>query len=230
MSGTHILVDDDDDPCIQRLLHTNLKARGYDVAVTETGEYVLHLVSVQRPDLVILDLLLPGISGIELCRLLRANSMLPILVLSVQSEERIKVRAFDDRADTFLVKPSGTAEVLVRVRALLRRPVPGPADATTLRMGDFVVARDRSSPCLARRCAARSHRQGAGRAPLPVAAVGSRGIPSRLVGRRLGSRIWRRDAAPPRVHQSVTTQDRARSGSSAHNRHRTWRGLPAHCG
>ncbi len=142
MSRPHILVVDDE-PAVRRALHANLSARGYDVVSVETGEDALHHTYMRRPDLVILDLLLPGLSGLELCHMLHTKSAVPILVLSAHSEERIKVRALDLGADDYVTKPFSMDEFLARVRALLRRPAPRPATAATVTVGAFVVDLDR---------------------------------------------------------------------------------------
>jgi two-component system KDP operon response regulator KdpE len=120
----------DDEPAIRRTLRANLVARGYDVTVVETGEEALRLAGLHMPDLLILDLMLPGISGLEVCRSLRALSSVPILVLSARGEERTKVQALDLGADDYLTKPFGMDELLARVRALLRRPLV-PVDVIT---------------------------------------------------------------------------------------------------
>ncbi len=121
MTGPHILVVDDE-PAIRRTLRTNLQARGYDVIAVETGEEALRETASAMPDLVILDLMLPGLSGLEVCQALRSDSQVPILVLSARGEERTKVHALDLGADDYLTKPFGMDELLARVRALLRRP------------------------------------------------------------------------------------------------------------
>jgi two-component system KDP operon response regulator KdpE len=121
MMGAQILVVDDE-PAIRRILRANLAAHGYDVTVVESGEEALRLASARMPDLVILDLMLPGISGLEVCRALRSLSAVLILVLSARGEERTKVQALDLGADDYLTKPFGIDELLARVRALLRRP------------------------------------------------------------------------------------------------------------
>lgn len=121
MSAPHILVVDDD-PAINRTLKTNLSARGYSVTSAETGEAALRESEDSPPDLVILDLGLPGISGLEVCRHLRSRSSVPILVLSAREDERAKVHALDLGADDYVTKPFGMDELLARVRALLRRP------------------------------------------------------------------------------------------------------------
>ncbi len=142
MSAPRILVVDDE-PAIRRTLRANLVARGYDVTAVETGEEALAAALSHAYDLVILDLMLPGLSGLDVCRDLRARSAVPILVLSARGEERAKVRALDLGADDYLTKPFGMDELLARVRALLRRPpvASGSADAEsgTLHAGDLAV-------------------------------------------------------------------------------------------
>jgi two-component system KDP operon response regulator KdpE len=127
MSGERILVVDDE-PAVRRSLRANLAARGYDVTVVETGGEALDEVARHLPDLVILDLMLPGISGLEVADIVRSMSAVPILVLSARGEERTKVEALDLGADDYLTKPFGIDELLARVRALLRRSSAGSAD------------------------------------------------------------------------------------------------------
>jgi two-component system KDP operon response regulator KdpE len=141
MSSPHIVVVDDE-PAIRRTLHANLVGRGYDVTTVETGEEAMLQARVQRLDLVILDLMLPGLSGLEVCRMLREQYTMPILVLSGHGEERIKVRALDLGADDYLTKPFGIDELLARVRALLRRQPIAPAATDTIQVGAFVVNLD----------------------------------------------------------------------------------------
>jgi len=129
----------DDEPAIRRTLRANLVARGYDVTAVETGEEALASALARAYDLVILDLMLPGLSGLDVCRDLRAQSAVPILVLSARGEERAKVRALDLGADDYLTKPFGMDELLARVRALLRRP-PSRWAARTRRVGRYARA------------------------------------------------------------------------------------------
>jgi two-component system KDP operon response regulator KdpE len=134
MTGESILVVDDE-PAIRRTLRANLAARGYDVYAAETGEEGLRHAVARMPRLIILDLMLPGLSGLEVCRSLRAMSGVPILVLSARGEEATKIQALDLGADDYLTKPFGMGELLARVRALLRRPQ-APADlGTPLKVG-----------------------------------------------------------------------------------------------
>jgi two-component system, OmpR family, KDP operon response regulator KdpE len=140
MSGARILVVDDE-PALRRTLQANLGARGYDVTAVETGEAALQQAGVQLPDLVILDLMLPGLSGLDVCRALRAASAVPILVLSARGEEQTKVQALDLGADDYLTKPFGMDELLARVRALLRR-LGATSTAGTLQIGALVIDLD----------------------------------------------------------------------------------------
>jgi len=128
MSGPHILLVDDE-PAVLRALRANLVARGYEVATAEAGEEALDEFARRRTDLVVLDLMLPGMSGIEVCEAIRTMSAVPILVLSARGEEQTKVQALDLGADDYLTKPFGIDELLARVRALLRRSPSGTAEA-----------------------------------------------------------------------------------------------------
>ena len=111
----------DDEPQILRALTTNLRARGFDVDEAVSGEEALALAARGRPDIVILDLGLPGIDGIEVVHGLRGWSSVPILVLSAREDESAKVAALDAGADDYVTKPFGMDELLARVRAALRR-------------------------------------------------------------------------------------------------------------
>jgi len=110
----------DDEPQIGRLLTTSLGARGYEVAVASDGQAALELAASWRPDLILLDLALPTIAGLDVCRQLRAWSQVPIIVLTVRDAEQDKVAALDLGADDYLTKPFGTAELLARIRVALR--------------------------------------------------------------------------------------------------------------
>jgi two-component system, OmpR family, KDP operon response regulator KdpE len=134
---TKILVVDDE-PQIVRALVTNLKVRGYEVEAAGTGEEAVALAATSPPDLLILDLGLPGISGIEVIEAVRAWSAVPILVLSVRDAERAKVEALDAGADDYVTKPFGIEELLARVRAATRRAAPSP-DEPSVTTADFTV-------------------------------------------------------------------------------------------
>ena len=128
--GASILVVDDEREIV-RSLRRVLSAHGYTVLSVSSGEEALEVVAQHRPDLVLLDLLLPGMSGLEVCRRMRAASNVPIIVLSVKDTERDKVEALDLGADDYVAKPFGLEEVLARVRVALRHTVQPPSDAET---------------------------------------------------------------------------------------------------
>jgi two-component system KDP operon response regulator KdpE len=115
----HILVIDDE-PQIIRALRTILTARHFQVSTALRGEDGLALAVIVNPDLIILDLSLPDIDGVEVCRRLREWSQVPVIVLSVRESERDKVKALDSGADDYLTKPFGIEELLARVRVALR--------------------------------------------------------------------------------------------------------------
>jgi two-component system phosphate regulon response regulator PhoB len=137
-----ILVVEDEEP-IQILLNYNLEADGYRVRSTAQGEDVPHLVGEERPDLILLDWMLPGISGIEVCRLLRARPEtrdIPVIMLTARSEEAERVRGLSTGADDYIVKPFSVPELLARIRSILRRMNPE-AVAETLKAGDLALDR-----------------------------------------------------------------------------------------
>jgi two-component system, OmpR family, KDP operon response regulator KdpE len=134
----HILVVDDE-PQITRVLRTSLSAQGYDIRVANSGEMALEIMKDWSPNMIITDLSMPSVDGIELCRRVRAVSQVPILVLSVRDQERQKVEALDAGADDYVTKPFGMNELLARVRANLRR-APAESEAeTVIEIGDFRI-------------------------------------------------------------------------------------------
>ena len=136
---TRILVIDDE-PQILRGLRTNLVARGYDVDTAADGETALDLAARDRPDVVIVDLGLPGIDGIEVIRGLRSWTAVPIIVLSAREQESEKVAALDAGADDYVTKPFGMGELLARVRASERRQaVPSEEERAIVETDDFTV-------------------------------------------------------------------------------------------
>jgi two-component system KDP operon response regulator KdpE len=118
--GAHVLVVDDE-PQIVRGLKVILRRAGYEVEAAETKAEALDAVSVRPPDAIVLDLVLPDGSGVDVCAEVRGWSRLPIIVLSALGDEREKVRALDVGADDYVTKPFGTDELLARLRAILRR-------------------------------------------------------------------------------------------------------------
>ncbi|HEY5571859.1 MAG TPA: response regulator [Anaerolineales bacterium] len=115
----HILVIDDE-PQILRALRTILEAKRFQVSIAATGEQGLAFAASEQPDVIILDLGLPDIDGVEVCARLREWSQVPVIVLSVRDEEKDKVLALDEGADDYLVKPFGIGELLARIRVALR--------------------------------------------------------------------------------------------------------------
>jgi two-component system KDP operon response regulator KdpE len=134
---TRVLVVDDE-PQIVRALQINLKARGYEVHVADTGSAALRVAAQHPPDLVILDLGLPDLDGVEVIRGLRGWSEAPIVVLSGRTDSADKVEALDAGADDYLTKPFGIDELLARMRAVLRRAGTGD-DQPVVQVGDATV-------------------------------------------------------------------------------------------
>jgi two-component system KDP operon response regulator KdpE len=130
----------DDEPQITRVLRTSLSSQGYDIRVANDGETALEIMKDWTPDLVITDLSMPNMDGLELCRRLRPKTQIPIIVLSVRGEERTKVQALDAGADDYITKPFGIEELLARVRANLRRlPEAGSEESALIEVGDFRI-------------------------------------------------------------------------------------------
>src|SRR5215469_17008510 len=120
MNDTTILVVDDE-PQLRRVMRTTLTDLGYTVMDAKTGEEALQTFRETQPDLILLDLNMPGIGGLETCRAIRESSEVPIIILSVRNTEREKVQALDAGADDYVTKPFGIEELLARIRAALRR-------------------------------------------------------------------------------------------------------------
>lgn len=128
----------DDEAQLTRVLRTGLGARGYDVRTAPDGKTALQTFKDWLPELVITDLAMPGMDGLELCRQLRAVSQVPIIVLSAKGEEKTKIEALDLGADDFITKPFGIDELFARVRAALRRaPAAANNGETALEVGVF---------------------------------------------------------------------------------------------
>ncbi|HZR29388.1 MAG TPA: response regulator transcription factor [Terriglobales bacterium] len=134
----HILVVDDE-PQITRVLRTTLSTHGYDLRVANDGDAALDVMKDWAPDLVITDLSMPNMTGIELCRKIRSQSQIPIIVLSVKGEERTKIEALDSGADDYVTKPFNMNELLARVRAQLRRAPVLPKGVALIEIGDFRI-------------------------------------------------------------------------------------------
>jgi len=142
-AAARILLVDDEVP-IQRAVAPLLRARGYDVDVAATGEEALAKFEGQPPDLVVLDLGLPDMEGTEVCRRIRAESAVPIVVLSARAAEADKVSSLDIGADDYVTKPFGPEELLARIRVALRRVFAADEPATgRLQLGDVTIDYDR---------------------------------------------------------------------------------------
>ena len=126
MSVSTILVVDDE-PQIRRVMLTTLTSHGYSVIEAASGEEALGKIRTERPDLILLDVNMPGISGLETCAEIRTSSDVPIIMLTIRNSERDKVEALDAGADDYVVKPFGVQELMARIRAALRRSSPGDA-------------------------------------------------------------------------------------------------------
>ena len=136
--GGRVLVVDDEGP-IQRALEINLVARGYGVLLASTGEDALRLAASDHPDVVLLDLGLPGLDGIDVIHGLRGWTNVPIIVVSARDAETEKVRALDAGADDFVTKPFGMDELLARLRAALRRSNPDEAEEAVVATESFTI-------------------------------------------------------------------------------------------
>jgi len=134
----HILIVDDE-PQITRVLRTSLSAQGYDIRVANSGEMALEIMKDWAPNLIITDLSMPSVDGVQLTRQVRANSEVPIVVLSVRDKEQQKVEALDAGAYDYVTKPFGMSELLARVRANLRRVRAENEPEAVIEIGDFRI-------------------------------------------------------------------------------------------
>jgi two-component system, OmpR family, KDP operon response regulator KdpE len=141
MTGKTKILVVDDEPQITRVLRTSLSAHGYEVSVANDGESALQTMEESRPDLIITDLSMPRMTGIELCENIRDRSQVPIIVLSVRGEDKSKVEALDKGADDYVTKPFSINELLARIRANLRRAnlSKEPEVSEPIETGDFHI-------------------------------------------------------------------------------------------
>jgi two-component system phosphate regulon response regulator PhoB len=138
----YVLVVEDED-ALSTLLHYNLEKEGYRVSLAADGEEALTQIDEQLPDLIVLDWMLPKVSGIEVCRRLRGRAEtrnVPIIMLTARGEETDRIRGLDTGADDYIVKPFSMVELTARIRAVLRRIRPGLAEDRT-RQGDLTIDR-----------------------------------------------------------------------------------------
>jgi len=138
LSAGRILVVDDE-PQIRRIMRTALTGAGYEIDDAKTGEEALEKVREYRPDLVLLDINMPGMSGLAACRAIRADTSIAIIMLTVRDSEADKVGALDAGADDFVTKPFSTPELLARIRAALRRLPVTQASPAKLRVGQLEI-------------------------------------------------------------------------------------------
>ena len=138
MSAGRILVIDDE-PQIRRIMRTALTGAGYEVDDAKTGEEGLAKVREFRPDLVLLDINMPGMGGLAVCRAIRTDSNVAIIMLTVRNSEADKVEALDAGADDFVAKPFSTPELLARIRAALRRVPVSQSSSGKIRVGRLVI-------------------------------------------------------------------------------------------
>ncbi len=136
--GNILIVEDD--PNIRKLVRVNLVKRGYTVSEAGDSHQAMALFQEEPVDLVLLDLLLPGLSGVDICSWIRARSEVPIIILSARSEENLKVAALDAGADDYVTKPFGQEELLARVRAFLRRSyVSAKINGNKIQIGELYI-------------------------------------------------------------------------------------------
>ena len=153
MAGERVLAVDDE-PRYLEIIRFNLETAGYGVACAASGEEALELVAADEPDLIVLDLMLPGIDGFEVCRSVRERSSCPIIMLTARGAEEEKVRGLRLGADDYVTKPFSAQELLARVEAVLRRarpPEPGSSHATTIELGELRIDEQRKEVTLAGR-------------------------------------------------------------------------------
>jgi two-component system KDP operon response regulator KdpE len=130
----------DDEPQITRVLRTSLQGNGHEVTVAQDGSAALDMFLKAEPDLVITDLAMPGMNGIELTRAIRERSMVPVIVLSVRNQDASKVAALDEGADDYITKPFSIQELMARVRVQARRQAAAhETDENTIELGDFHI-------------------------------------------------------------------------------------------
>ena len=220
--GTILVVEDE--PNIADLVDLYLSRDGYRVLKQPTGKGGLDAIRDHRPRLVVLDVGLPDIDGLEICRQIRATSSVPVIFLTARAEEVDRVLGLELGADDYLTKPFGPAELVARVKAVLRR-TDGAQTAEIVPAGTG-GRRRRPSGDPRRRRAGRVHHQGVRAPAVPRRAPGSRPEPAADPRRRLGSRLVRRRAHRGRPHRAGPQEARG----CVHDRHRARPRLPARAG
>ena len=207
MSAGLILVVDDD-PQIRRVLKVTLSGQGFEVDDAKNGEEALERLRERRVDLVLLDINMPGMSGLDVCRAMRATSEVAIIMLTVRDEEADTVEALDAGADDYVTKPFKPTELSARIRAALRRSPGGQGPAGRLELGpatiDFdtrqVTSRGRQRPADA---------EGVRPAPVPRRARQQGALAPPAPAGGLGTRLRRPGGLPARVREPAPEEDRA---------------------
>ena len=141
MTDSPLVLVIEDEASLTTLLRYNLESRGFRVAAIGNGADAMGAISAEKPDLVLLDWMLPGVSGIEICRRIRREPEtrdLPVILLTARGEESDRIRGLDCGADDYVVKPFGVSELIARIGAVLRRAAP-PSGAASLAVGDIVM-------------------------------------------------------------------------------------------
>ncbi|MEW6736936.1 MAG: response regulator, partial [Acidobacteriota bacterium] len=139
MTKQPIILVVDDEPQILRAMRASLPASGYEVRTAQSGEEALDEIRKETPDLIILDLVMPDITGLDVCRRVREFSTVPIIVLSAKGAEQDKIIALDLGADDYVTKPFSLNELLARIRAVLRRISPSDSTRHILTVGDLKI-------------------------------------------------------------------------------------------
>src|SRR5262249_19621731 len=142
MNNQPVILVVDDEPQILRAMRASLPASGYEVRTARNGEEALDEIRKETPDLMVLDLWMPDMTGLEVCRRVREFSSVPIIVLSAKGTEHDKIAALDLGADDYVTKPFSLNELLARVRAVLRRLSPADTASQTISVGDLTIHTD----------------------------------------------------------------------------------------
>ena len=229
MTGAgHLILIIEDEPQIRHFLRTTLTAEGYRVIEAENGERGVLEAATHKPDLVMVDLGLPDLDGVEVVKRIRAWSALPILILSARSAEADKVAALDAGADDYVTKPFGVGELTARLRVALRHAAHGatPGAGAILRFGNIEVDLERRLVRSdGKRYSPDADRVPPARMPGQARRHGADAPPS--AARSVGPVLRRPVALPAHLHEAAAAQTRAGSGASALPAHGNRRGLPA---
>ena len=220
----------EDEPPIRRFLRASLIGEGYRLAEAETGEQGLQMAAAQPPDLIILDLGLPDIDGLQVIQTLRSWSQMPIIILSARDQEKDKVLALDQGADDYLSKPFGMDELLARIRVALRHQArlhdPSAGATTCFRVGEMMIDQEARRVFVGGQ-GSPSHTHRIPSAHDLCSACWQGAHPPVSPHRGLGTRTCRRNTLPPCFYGHLATQTGGRSSPSTILAHRAKRGVSA---